>query len=180
MNKDNLKKICKLFAFPGAMIVLGLILLVSPDSAVVLVTKVLGWVLSILGVVGIVGIFLNKEYRQLGKWVGPVVLLGLGSYVLSNPMILSELVGRVFGILMIIDGIHDLRKSVTGVSRGLAILTLVAGVVLMLLPRTLTQTIFSICGLVMIAVGVVNLLGKLREYRYLEPGENRDIIDADE
>ena len=49
--KDTILSVIRLIATPVLLMVLGLILLIHPDSASALVAQILGWVLLIAGVV---------------------------------------------------------------------------------------------------------------------------------
>ena len=49
--KDTILSVLRLIATPVLLMVLGLILLIHPDSASALVAQILGWVLVIAGVV---------------------------------------------------------------------------------------------------------------------------------
>ena len=52
------------------------------------------------------------------------------------------------------------------------------GVVLVVLPMTVSRWVFSLCGLVMTIVGVVMLLERLKERKFLDDGGDPNIIDA--
>ena len=49
--KDTILSVIRLIATPVLLMVLGLILLIHPDSASALVAQIMGWVLVIAGVV---------------------------------------------------------------------------------------------------------------------------------
>lgn len=180
MDKNKIKTLWTLFGFPAALIVFGLILVASPDSAIMLVTRLLAWIFVIYGAACIIGILVDKAWGQPGKWVWPVICLAVGTFFLRRPMLLADVIGRVIGVLLTYQGMNDLRRSHYGASKILAVVSLVAGAILIFLPRTLTQTIIGVCGLVLIIIGIENLLNKLREYKLLEQGSDPDIIDADE
>ena len=52
------------------------------------------------------------------------------------------------------------------------------GVALVLLPMTASRLVFSLAGLVVLVVGVVMLLDRLRNRRRLEASSDPNIIDA--
>ena len=180
MEKQKILKMLKLFFLPALLIGLGVVLIVNPDSAIVLVTKIIAWVLLIAGVVWALSLLADHTYGRIGKWVGPVVCLVVGGYFLANPLMLTNLIARIIGLGMIIGGIGDLKESHYRAGKGLAVVMIVAGAVFVLMPSTLTHTILGLCGLVMAVIGIVELLEKLREAKQLEePGKSK-IIDADE
>ena len=62
----------------------------------------------------------------------------------------------------------------------LSTVTLIAGIVLLLLPKTLINTILGFAGLVLIVIGAINLIDKLRHGNRITDGSDPNIIDADE
>ena len=179
MDMNRILKVAKRCAGEIFMILCGLLLLLMPDTAVALVTKVVAWVLVVIGVIKVMN-NLKDSGAYWGSWVYPVLCLLAGGYLLVNPLAISETIGRLLGILLIIHGINDLRQSRHGSGKAISILTAVAGIVLVLIPRTLINTLLSVAGLVLLIVGIVNLVDKLRHNRYLAEGGDPNIIDADE
>lgn len=177
MNRNQLKTLWTLYSAPAALVIFGLILVFSPDSAIALVTKLLAWIFIAFGVIRIIMILSDHEGGNPVKWIWPVAALLVGGYFLRNPLVLANVLGRVIGAIIFFEGLDDLGKSR---SKILPIITMAVGVILFLLPRTLTSTILGICGIVMIVIGVCNLVSKFRERRVLESGEKPKIIDADE
>lgn len=180
MNKNQITKNWQLFAMPALVILVGLILLFNPDSAIALVTGALAWIFIAFGVIRVIVILTGHEGANPTKWIWPVLALMVGVYFLKNPLVLANVVGRVIGILIFLEGLDDLRKSRHGAAKILAIITMAIGLILFILPRTLTNTVLGICGLVLIVIGVCNLLSKFRDYKALEEGSDPNIIDADE
>lgn len=179
MKKERILNLLKQFAGPGLLILVGLVLLVSPDTATVLVSKIIGWVLVVIGA-GMGISMADRRGSSAGGWIVAAVCVAAGVFLLKNPMILADVIGRVIGALLALYGLHDLRRSHYSAARVLSLIAMVAGIVLIFLPRTLTQTIFGLCGLVLVILGVVELLDKLRRYKRLEDGSRPTIIDADE
>lgn len=187
MNQERLKMLVKQFALPVLMTLLGLILLVNPDSAAALAAKIIGWVLVIIGAIKAISMADRNHYHTAGGWIYAACCVVLGVFILKNPLILAEAIGRMLGMLLAIRGVQDIADALKQKKAGypyrgelvLAVITLAAGVVLAVLPLTLTRTILSLCGLVAAVIGIVNILEKIRELR-LPAGRGPDIIDADE
>lgn len=177
MDRNRIFDIVKICAVPVLMIVLGLVLLFMPDSAVALVTKAAAWILLIIGGAGILG---NLSGATVRSWISAGLYLLIGGYMLANPLTVSNLIGRIFGLVLMVQGFQDLGRSRYGASRVLALVTVAAGVVLLVLPRALTNTVLGFAGLVLIAVGICNLLGRFGQVRKLSSGSDPNIIDADE
>ena len=179
MKKDKLMDILNLLGIPVLTAVLGLILLLSPDTATVLVTKIIGWILVVCGA----GKAISMATRHAGTvggwiWAAAGVVLGVG--ILSNPLILAESLGRLIGILLVIRALSDRRNSVTKGGKTISMVTLIVGAILFLMPMTLTRTILRLCGLVIAIIGIANAAQVLRGTKKLESGEKPKIIDADE
>ena len=188
MNKDRVKQIIRLYAWPVVLAVLGLILVFSPDTASALIAKILGWILIAIGTAAAIGAVLGASYERVRLIVFAVLCLGVGIFVVSFPLVLAEALGRFFGIFLTIQGISGIRKAVQRKNADLpyqysmisAVVTLAAGIILALLPLTLSRIILNICGLVLIVISVVNIVGVYQEQKALEAGGRPDIIDADE
>lgn len=188
MDKERMKKLLRLYAWPAVLTLLGLVLMFSPDTASALIAKVIGWVLIGAGVCVAIGAVLGMAGDRVRMIVIAVLCLGIGIFVTSFPLLLAEMLGRVFGIFLIIRGIADirgaLRKKAADIpwqySMGIAALTLAAGIILALLPLTLSRIILNICGIVLVIIGIVNIAGTYQEQKALESGSRPTIIDADE
>ncbi|MBR3972527.1 MAG: DUF308 domain-containing protein [Oscillospiraceae bacterium] len=179
MKKDNLMDLIGLLGIPVLTAVVGLVLFLSPDTATVLVTKVIGWILVACGA----GKAISMATRRTGAvsgwiWAAAGVVLGVG--ILSRPLVLAESLGRFIGILLVIRALSDRRNSATKGGKTISMVTLIVGAVLFLMPMTLTRTILRLCGLVIAVIGIANVMEVLRGTRKLESGEKPKIIDADE
>lgn len=176
---NRIKKIWDLLGLHLLLILFGAILLLWPSSAVALVTKIMAWILILAGVWNVIKNLMNR-IEGVKSWIWAVLYLVVGGYMLANPLTISDLIGRVLGVMLITQGVRDLRKSHQTAGKALGGLTLAAGVILCLMPRTLTNTLLALAGLVLIAIGVINCFSRLRGYRQLEEGSDPNIIDADE
>lgn len=188
MKKERIIKLAKLLLVPVLVTLAGLILLVNPDSATALASQLIGWVLVIIGAAKAISMADRRYYHTVGGWIWAAAAITLGIFILKNPLILAEALGRCLGLFLLIWGAQDLVRVLKSRRSGnaqplpliLAIITLTAGIVLALLPLTLTRTIIRLCGIVALIVGIVNILEKLREVKLLEEGVDPNIIDADE
>lgn len=177
MNKRNILSLMALLASPTALIVLGLILLFSPDSASALIATVLGWCVFAVGIGFAVSAVAIRE-GMATKVVGALFCFSVGSRLLRNPLALAAGTGRFIGLLLLVRGGSDFFQSNYGHGRALALVTAALGVVLIVLPMTTSRLIFALCGLVVLATGVVMLIDRLR-YRTLPPADDDpNIIDA--
>lgn len=168
------------FGIPVLTAVLGLILLVNPDSATTLISKIIGWLLIAGGAIAAISMADRGARSGPIRWIAAAIGVILGIVVLRKPLLLAEGIGRFLGILLVIRGGSDLKESHHRDGRILAVITLIIGAVLILMPMTFTRTILRLCGMVVTVLGIVSILEKLREIKLLDSGEKPKIIDADE
>ena len=176
MNKNKLFSYVRELWAPVALMVLGAVLLFNPDSASALISRVLGWLLVLMGVgTGISAV--ASESGRVGKGIAAVALVLIGGWLTKNPLALAAWVGRIVGILLVVDGIQDIiHLRSQGQRFALPLIVTALGVILVLLPMTTTRLVFSLCGVVVLILGVVMLLDRLKTVKKLNGGS--DIIDA--
>ncbi len=178
MKKQDIFSLAFQLASPIAVILLGLILLLNPDSASALIARLLGWILFLVGIGFGISALLSRD-GTAGKILGAAACIGIGGFLLSNPLVLAAGIGRLLGAVLALRGVRDLAASgKRGHGRILAIITTAAGVVLILLPMTTSRLVFSLCGAVVLVIGIAMLLDKLKDRRYLDDGGDPNIIDA--
>lgn len=178
MKKRDLFSFVYQLASPVLLMALGLILIISPDTASVLVARVLGWGCLLVGIgIGVAAIFDRRG--AIGKGLAAVGCVTIGGFLMRNPLVLAAGIGRVLGIVLILRGGRDVMLSNrSGHGRVLAIITTVVGVVLAVLPMTTSRLVFSACGVVVLLIGAAMLIDRLRERRCLDDGGDPNIIDA--
>lgn len=177
MKKRELLSLLYQLASPVLMILLGLVLTFSPDSASSILGRLLGWLVLLAGV-GFAIAALVGGTGKTGKILGAVICFSAGSFLLANPLILAAWVGRIVGILLVIRGGRDFFLSVHQGAKILSLVVAVLGLVLAVLPMTTSRLVFSVCGVVLVVAGVAMLIERLREKRYLDNGGDPNIIDA--
>lgn len=178
MKKKDIGNLINTFAMPVTLIVLGAVLLLSPDSASILIAKIIGWMLCAGGVVyGIFFALLGESRKQASRFITAIACFLLGGLLLANPLLLARNIGRFLGILLIMEGGQVIFRG-TG-SKGLGVIMIFGALVLIFAPMTASRLVFSLCGLLLICIGGAELLEKLRK-RKLNPGKEKpDIIDAE-
>lgn len=177
MKKRDILSLLYQLASPIALMVLGLVLLVSPDSASAMIARLLGWLMTLTGI-GI-GLWAIIDRRNaVGKGIMAVGCACIGGWLLANPLLLAAWIGRLLGILILLRGGRDvfLARS-RGHGQTLALITLAVGIVLIVLPMTTSRLVFRLLGLVIALIGAAMLLDRLKDRRYLDAGDS-DIIDA--
>ena len=177
MKKRDILSLLYQLASPALLMVLGLILLVSPDTASALISRIIGWGLTLVGIgVGISAIVDRRG--AVGKGIAAVLCVITGGWLTSEPLLLAAGIGRILGLIVAARGIRDILLARSyGNGKTLAVLTTLVGVVLVVLPMTTSRLVFRICGIAVLVIGAAMAAQRVKDHRYLEGGSN-DIIDA--
>lgn len=177
MKKQEILSYVRLFLAPVLVILLGLILIFNPDSATVLISKILGGVIILIGIgSGISAVF--EEKHRTSKAIVAMVMAVVGGWLVNNPLALAAWIGRFIGILLLIDGLQDIRELRRFGKRFLLPLIVAAvGAVLIVMPMSTSRLVFSLCGVVVLIIGVIMLLDRLKSRPRLK--STGDIIDAE-
>ena len=170
MKKETLWQLLDQFGMSLMLILLGLILLIVPDSASVIIAYLTAGILILSGIVIGIGALLD---RRISRILWALVCLSLGGTLAGNPLLLARNVGRFLGILLAMEGGSCLRRG----SRIFGTVLLVAALVLVFSPMTLSRVVFSLCGLVVLVTGTLMLLARIKDRRFLPEGDS-NIIDA--
>ena len=155
---------------------LGLVLIFCPDTASALISKVAGWGLLMAGIIVAVAMVVDRNW-SVTRILTILVLVGLGRWLMAHPLAWAAWGGRIIGVLVLLRGIRDFTQSVFTQGKILSALTAVLGLVLLLMPMTASRMVFSLCGVVILAIG-----GGMLAERIWEKGNREDddpnIIDA--
>ncbi len=185
--KDNIFYWLKRLGVPVLTVALGVILVVSPDTASVLIARLLGWVLVLVGggiaAVALLGHPVNKTSRFL--WAAILAMAGL--WMLGNPLVLAKFIGRVLGLALMLHGARDINLNLRYSSGKmefdrtnlLAIATVIIGAVLVVLPLTTSRLVFIVVGVILIFLGAGEIYDRLKGRPGIGSGNDPDIIDVE-
>lgn len=183
MKKLDLNTLLHVFGGPALMGVLGLILLVNPDSAATLIAKLVGWILIIA--CGIYLLSLIQSGQQGLKLMGAVTGTALGIWLLCNPLVLASALGRFAGVLLLYRGGKDIwdyyelyQKTTSRKIPVVGIVSAVLGTVLFFLPLSASRLLFSVIGLVLLGVAAAEIYDRVKIRKLLKEGSRPNIIDA--
>lgn len=179
MKKQDFLSLLQLLLVPALLILLGLVLLVNPDAASAMVSRVLGYGM-ILGAVGMGILAVYSQDGKVSKGILAVLLGVFGGWLVSHPLMLAAWIGRVVGVLILINSAMELyyclKAGRNPLFHGVSCLF---GILLILLPMTASRLVFSLCGVVVAIIGGGMLLDRLRSRRWLTGGDDDpNIIDA--
>ncbi|MBR5020370.1 MAG: DUF308 domain-containing protein [Oscillospiraceae bacterium] len=153
----------------------GLVLTFNPEGATVLVTKFVGWALVVICAAKLIKLAVGDRLHWGRDAFYSGACIAVGVILLARPMIIANLIGRTMGIILMVWGLTAIRD---GHSKLIAILTVVAGLTLVCIPASLTNALLTICGLIMTAIAVVNILANVRARKRISGNDTPNIIDA--
>lgn len=165
------------------MIVFGGILTVCPDSISILISAVLGWFLIVMGVVLVI-VGLTGGIAVVPTIQGAVILVA-GAWLHRHPLMIASSLGGLLGLAALgrswQKGRRALRARRYGRfwvwDAGVAVLELLAGLVLILTPLSLSRALVTFAGIFMVICGAADLFAFWKSGG--GPGGYSNIIDAD-
>ena len=172
-------------------ILLGIVLLVYPDTSLTIVCRAVGVIVLITGL-GFVG-----SYLRVGKtrWFGKIELVFgsifaiLGGFIVLYPLGIISIIPLVFGILLVYHGIANMKQAfeLRQYKDGgwwlpvlIAASTIALGVVIMRNPFGTIETLMRIIGVCILYDGLMNtmLVGRfvksIRNFRKIEEAETAE------
>jgi uncharacterized membrane protein HdeD (DUF308 family) len=148
-----------------AALVIGILVLVWPQSTVSILAVLLGIYFVILGIVRVVQGFVDKELNGGGRAanfiIGALVLVA-GIIVIRNPFETAVFIVLLVGISWIFEGIATIVDTARGNGGGLSIivgiLIAIAGVVVVFFAPVATTAYAIFFGITLIAVAVLDIV----------------------
>ena len=177
MKISGIQKAIRTFAAPALMCLLGLCLLLRPDSASALVGKLLGWG-CVLGALSCAFAACQGRPGQVLPGIG---LGAAGVFLLLNPLLPAMAVSRLLGLFLLFQGGRDLwlnRQPRSGASWVLPLLTAVLGLVLILMPMSVARLVLRIAGGILVFLGAGEIWNRIRGRKRLTRGDD-DIVDGE-
>lgn len=162
---------------PVLTCVLGLYLIFRPGSLTTSIAWVIGFLIALVGAGKLVSFIRDSRKDFLGLCIA-IVLLVLGFSILNKPVNLEKQVGRVIGIVLLLQGIRGYVNPYAAHEKVTAILSCAAGVFLILIPLALSRLAVVVCGIVVLLIGVGMVIDLLLGDRDGHDSGDPDIIDA--
>ena len=153
----------------------GLVLTFNPEGATVLVTKLVGWALVVICAAKLIKLAVGDRLHWGRDAFYSGACIAVGVILLAKPMIIANLIGRTIGIILMVWGLAAMKD---GHSKLTAAITFAAGLVLVCIPASLTNTLLTLCGVIMTATALVNIVAIIRARKRLTGGDDPNIIDA--
>ena len=174
----NFSKIEKFLMDTGKyvwILLCGLVLTFNPEGATVLVTKLVGWALVIICAAKLIKLAVGNRLHWGRDAFYSGACMCVGVILLAKPMIIANLIGRTMGIILMVWGLTAMKD---GRSKLTAVITVAAGLALVCIPASLTNALLALCGIIMVAIAVMNIVSNVKERKRIAGREDPNIIDA--
>lgn len=176
MKQEKLAQVRQL-SLPVLLCLLGLVLLLSPDTASALLGKLAGVGLLVAGIVYVVDSLSNRQALGRKLVVGLLCLAGAG-WLLHDPLALAAWIGRIAGIVFVLLGLEKLSNARRmGLPVAWPLVTTLAGVALVLSPMITSRLVLKGFGLVLAILGGVMILSRINRQKQLSEPQDPNIID---
>lgn len=189
MNLNNRIKAAKIgyIMISILLCVLGIVLIAVPDFSVTLLCKLGGGIMMLFGLVKIIGYCSKDLYRlafQFDLAFG-ILFMALGIILIIRTDVMVNLICIVMGICVLADALLKIQISIDSKTFGIqkwwlilamAILTGVAGFLLVFRPSESIQVIVILLGISLITEGVLNLITILTAVKIIRH-QRSEIID---
>lgn len=151
-----------------AYIVIGMMLLIMPQTSLLWICYAFGAVVLLTGIVCLIQ---YARIRGTGftapfMLVGGVITAGLGIFTLAKPQVVASFLPIVFGIFIVVDGLSRIGSAIDLAKRKgqkwwvlllLSIVSVALGILLVLHPFGAAVSVVMVCGILLIAEGAMNL-----------------------
>lgn len=94
-----------------ACLVLGIVMIVSPNSITVALCYTLGTALTIYGLFNIILFFINRKNGFIFEMIAGVLATSFGIFSLISPDSIREILFFIIGIVIIIDSTLDIKHA---------------------------------------------------------------------
>lgn len=177
MKKEKALYLLERLSLPVLLCAVGLVLLLTPDTASALVGKVAGIGLAVVGGLYLVDCLSSK--LDTGKKLAvSLACLAAAGWLLSHPLGLAAWIGRLVGVFFVIRGIASLIEArQLGQKLTWSLVTTLAGALLIVSPMITSRLVLNALGLVLLLAGIAQVVARLGEQKRLE-GPDDTIIDV--
>lgn len=155
------------------LLLLGVVLIVWPVDAAIVLTRVVGGVLLLLAIVEII-VFIRSKTKDAFEYVGlvlSIVFAGVGIWFLVNPDWLVQFFNIMFGIMIGLYGLFGIVNSVGFARRSgglwwigliMSIIALSLAVLIFMNPFATPKMLMIIIGVTLIVAAVTGIFNRLK------------------
>lgn len=174
----------------AALCLLGAMLIFVPDFSAALLGVICGVILTLFGVVKLIGYFSKDLYRLAFQYdlTFGIVLIALGIVILARPESVLNFICVALGLTILADGISKIRISLESKSFGIhewwlilvtAALTSAMGLALMFRPAQSVRVMMIILGVTLLSEGILNFCTVITAVKIIKQRQP-DVIDVTE
>ena len=174
--------------------VLGILLITMPELSITALGILLGIGMIVFGIVKIVGYFSKDLFRLAFQYdlAFGGLLIALGIIVLVHPAHLLSFFCIVMGIAVLCDGLFKIQIAIDSKPFGIktwwvilafAIITVAAGILLIIRPAEAAHVLTIFLGISMLADGILNLIVALFTVKIIDhqlPDDNDQYVEVND
>ncbi len=147
-------------------VVLGILITVFHSVAIDIVCILFGLAAALIGLVGIIKYVRAPQAANRFELLSGLVLCAIGIYIICKPSMLENLVAVAFGIIILYHGILDFQNThllkkhnykYWPIALVIAILTVLAGLVLIILKNQAIRSLALIVGIMLLVEGLTDI-----------------------
>ena len=173
----------------AALCILGVLLIVYPTISAKALCYILGGVLTVYGIIKMVGYFSKDLYRLAFQHdlTSGIILIALGVIVLINPASLMIFVCSAMGLFFLLDGVLKIQTAFEAKKFGLgrwwlifamAVITGLLGLALMLRPGAGSNLLMILLGISILSEGILNLITAITAIKIIK-NQRPDVIEGE-
>lgn len=169
-------------------IVMGVILVVWPETTLDIICKAIAIILIVMGAAELVSYFWNKITYSLSGILGLVVLL-IGIWIFVKPQSVLSLIPIVIGVILAVHGVQDLKVAFDTKRNGytkwwsmllMAIISLALGIICIVNAFGMVTLTMQIIGIALVYDGISDIWIVYKASKVAkEMKEERDALDVE-
>ena len=170
-----------------AFFVIGIVLLIYPDTFLKMACYILGALFVAYGVLGILRC-IREHVMYLGTLLVSVFALAAGIFVITQPKTISSILPIIIGLILFLDGVFNIRHALGLHKFGdgawkfiliLGIITVAFGAVILFNPYSTATFTFRLIGIALVYNGVSDFIVLFRMNQASKTYEGQKIIDVE-
>lgn len=147
-------------------IAVGAVMLFIPDQFLAVVCYVIGALLIAYGVIGMLMCWKNRTIRMAKIFIG-ILTIAVGIFVIAQPKAFTAVLPIIFGLILLLDGILNLRHGIGLKKFGdpgflsviiVGVITVVLGAIVLIHPYGTAKFTLRIIGVALIYSGISDFL----------------------
>ena len=151
-------------------IALGVVLIIYPAEAALMVCKIIGVMLIVMGIFGLITTLIASN-KPNGLLIGWAILLVIGIFIFINPGTLATLIPVFMGILLLFHGMMDFKLAVEAQkNKGenwamlylVSLLTIALAALCVLHAFNIVTLTYTVIGIMLLVDGITDLYAAIK------------------